>query len=46
MKIQMEERPNLINICPTNPIQVLDLHKFFQDFVCVLQMIFLTKMKI
>ena len=29
----MEEAPNLINICPTNPIQVLNLHEFFKDFV-------------
>ena len=26
---QMEEVPNSINICPTNPIQVLNLHGFF-----------------
>ena len=41
----MEEVPNLINICPTNPIQVLNLHEFFEDFVYVLQMILLTKLK-
>ena len=31
-----------INICPTNPIQVLNQHEMFEDFVRVLQMIFLT----
>ena len=41
----MAEVPNLINICHTNPIQVLNLHEFFEDFVCVLQMILLTKIK-
>ena len=41
----MEEVPNLINICPTIPIQVLNLHDFFEDFVCVLQMTRLTKIK-
>ena len=30
----MEEVLNLINICPTNPIQILNKHDFFQD-VCV-----------
>ena len=39
----MEDVLNLINICPTNPIQVLNLHGFFEDFVCVLQMILLQK---
>ena len=38
----MEEVPNLINIGPTNPIQILNQH---EDFVCVLQMILLTKIK-
>ena len=42
----MEEVSNLINIGPTNPIQILNQHEFFfVDFVCVLQMILLTKMK-
>ena len=39
----MEDFPNWINICPTNPIQFLKLRGFFEDFVCVLQMILLTK---
>ena len=30
----MEEVLNLINICPTNPIQILNWHDFFKDFVC------------
>ena len=30
------------NICPTNPIQVLNQYGNFQNYVCVLQMIFLT----
>ena len=38
----MEEVPNLINIGPTNPIQILNQH---EDFVYVLQMILLTKNK-
>ena len=41
----MEEVRNLTNICPTNAIQVLNKHDFFEDFVCVPQMILLTKMK-
>ena len=41
----MEEVPNLISISPTNPIQILNKHEFFEDFVCVHQMIFLTKTK-
>ena len=28
-KPQMEEVPNLINIGPTNPIQILNQHNFF-----------------
>ena len=28
-----------MNIDPTNPIQILNQHEFFEDFVCVLQMI-------
>ena len=35
----MEEVPNLINIGPTNPIQILNQHDFFFNFVYVLQMI-------
>ena len=38
----MEDVHNLINIGPTNPIQILSQH---EDFVCVLQMMLLTKMK-
>ena len=41
----MDEVHNLINICPTNTIQVSNLHDFYQDFVCGLQMIILTKRK-
>ena len=41
----MEEVLNLINICRTNPIQTLNQHEFFDDFVYVLQMILLTKIK-
>ena len=41
----MEEVPNLINICPTNPIQILNQHSFFEDFVWVLQIILPTKNK-
>ena len=41
----MEEVPNLINIGPTNPIQILNRHDFFEDFVCVLRMMLLTKIK-
>ena len=33
----------LINIGPTNPIQNLNQHEIFEDFVCVLQMILLKK---
>ena len=42
----MEDVHNLINIGPTNPIQILNQHGIFEDFVCVLQMILLTKIKI
>ena len=42
----MEDVHNLINIGPTNPIQILNQQKFFEDFVCVIQMILLTKIKI
>ena len=41
----MEEVPNLINIGPTSPIQILNQNIFFKDFVCVRQMILLTKIK-
>ena len=41
----MEEVPNLINISPTHPIQILDQHDFFEDFAYVLQMILWTKIK-
>ena len=37
-----ERRGNFIKICPTDPIQILNLHEFFQDFVSVLKMLFLT----
>ena len=40
----MEDVHNLINIGPTNPIQILN-HEIFEDFVCVIQMILLTKIK-
>ena len=39
----MEDAHNLINIGPTNPIQILNQHSFFEDFICVLWMIILTK---
>ena len=41
----MEDVHDLINIGPTNPIQILNQHETFEDFVCVIQMILLTKMK-
>ena len=41
----MEDVHNLINIGPTNPIQILNQHELFKDFVCVLQMILLTKIE-
>ena len=41
----MEDVPNLINIGHTNPIQILNQHEIFEDFLCVLQMILLTKIK-
>ena len=41
----MEEVPNLINIGPTYPIQILDQHDFFEDFACVFQMILWTKIQ-
>ena len=39
----MEDVRNLINISPTSPIKILN--HFFEDFVCVIQMILLTKIK-
>ena len=39
----MEEVPNFINIGPSNPVQTY--MNVFEDFVCVLQMILLTKIK-
>ena len=41
----MEEVLNLIHICPIKPIQIFNLHDFFENFVCVLQMTLLTKIK-
>ena len=41
----MQDVHNLINIGPTNLIQILNQHELFEDFVCVLQMILLTKIK-
>ena len=41
----MEDLHNLTNFGPTNPIQILNQHEIFEDFVCVLQMILLTKIK-
>ena len=42
----MKEVPNLINICPTNAIQILNIHGFFfGDFMCVLQIALLTEIK-
>ena len=41
----MEDINNLLNIGPTNPISILNQREFFEDFVCVLQMILLTKIK-
>ena len=42
----MEDVHNLINIGPTNHIQILNQHEISENFVCVLQMILLTKIKI
>ena len=44
-KPQTEDVHNFINIGPTNPIQISIQHEFFEDFVCVLQIILLTKIK-
>ena len=41
----MEDVHYLINFGPTDPIQILNLFFFFEDFVCVFQMILLTKIK-
>ena len=41
----MQDVYNLINIGPTNLIQILNQHEIFEDFVCVLQIILLTKIK-
>ena len=41
----MEDVHNLINIGPTNPIQVLNQHEILEYFVCVVQMILFTKIK-
>ena len=41
----MEDVHNLINIGPTNPIQILNQHEIFEYFACVIQMILLTKIK-
>ena len=41
----MEDVHNLINIGHTNPIQILNQHDFFGNLICVIQMIFLTKIK-
>ena len=41
----MKDVHNLINIGPTNPMQILNQHEIFEDFVCVIQMILLTKIK-
>ena len=32
----MEDVHILNNIGPTNPVQILNAHNFFEDFVCVL----------
>ena len=41
----MEDVHNLINFGPTNPFKFYTNIKFFEDFLCVLQMILLTKIK-
>ena len=41
----MEDVRNLINIGPTNLIQILNQHEIFWRFLYVLQMILLTKIK-
>ena len=41
----MQDVHNLINIGPKNLIQILNQHEIFEDFVWVLQMIPLTKIK-
>ena len=32
----MEDFHNLINIGPKKPIQILNQHEIFEDFVCVI----------
>ena len=39
----MEDVHNLVNIGSTTPIQIWNQHDFFEDFLCVIQMILLTK---
>ena len=39
----MEDVNKLLNIGPTNPIQIMNQYEILYDFVCVLQMILLTK---
>ena len=41
----MEDVYNLINTGLTNPIKILNQQEIFEDFVCVLQIILLTKIK-
>ena len=41
----MQDVHNLINIGPTNLIQILNQHEIFEDFVYFLQIMLLTKMK-
>ena len=41
----MKDVFNFIDICPKHPIQVLNLHGIFYEFMCVLQMVFLTEKK-
>ena len=41
----MRDVRNLINIGPTNLIQILNQNEIFEDLLCVLQMILLTKIK-
>ena len=45
-KPQMKDVHNFITFGPTNPMQILNQHElFFEDFVCVLEMILLIKIK-
>ena len=42
----MDDVPNLINIYPTNPSQILNQYEFLWiHHACVLQIIFVTKIK-